>query len=171
RAASDREAARNMIAPLDFTHPWWLLLMPLASLPLWRSRRDMIGFSCLHWLPRDRIGQIAGWLWRACGVLAIGSAVAALAGPGRPETQVMRTGHGAEVLVLMDRSRSMDEHMMPSDWRSIDPLSRLAHLSRGPQKSRVARELLDKFVTQRPDDRFSLMFFSTRPMNVVPFTQ
>ena len=160
-----------MSVPLDFTHPGWLLLLPLASLPLWRSRRDMMGFSYLGWLPRDRIGQLAGWLWRACGVLAIASAVVALAGPGRPETQVMRTGHGAEVLVLMDRSRSMDEHMMPSDWRSIDPLSRLAHLSRGPQKSRVARELLDKFVTQRPDDRFSLMFFSTRPMNVVPFTQ
>jgi mxaC protein len=65
----------------------------------------------------------------------------------------------------------MDENMMPSNWRSIDPLSRLAHLSRGPQKSRVARELLNKFVEQRPNDRFSLMLFSTRPMNVVPFTQ
>jgi mxaC protein len=156
---------------LDFAHPWWLLLLPLALLPLWRSRRDMLGFSYTGWLPRDRIGQIAGWLWRACGALAIASIVVALAGPGRPETQVMRTGHGAEILVLMDRSRSMDEHMMPSDWKSIDPLSRLAHLSRGPVKARVARELLEKFVTQRPDDRFSLMFFSTRPMSVVPFTQ
>lgn len=160
-----------MSLPFDFEHPWWLLLLPLALLPLWRSRRDMLGFSYLRWLPRDRLGQFAGWLWRACGVLAIGSTVVALAAPGRPETQVMRTGHGAEILVLMDRSRSMDEHMMPSDWRSIDPLSRLAHLSRGPQKSRVARELLEKFVAQRPDDRFSVMFFSTRPMSVVPFTQ
>lgn len=160
-----------MMAHFDFSHPWWLLLMPLALLPLWRSRRDTMAFSHLHWLPRDRLGELAGWLWRACGVIAIASGVIALAGPGRPETQVARTGHGAEVLILMDRSRSMDEHMMPSDWRSIDPLSRLAHLSRGPQKSRVARELLDKFVVQRSDDRFSLMFFSTRPMNVVPFTQ
>jgi mxaC protein len=71
----------------------------------------------------------------------------------------------------MDRSRSMDDKMMPADWRSIDPLSRLAHLSRGREKSAVARELLSKFVAQRPDDRFSLMFFSTRPLNVVPFTQ
>lgn len=160
-----------MSAFIDFTHPWWFVLMPLALLPLWRSRRDMLSFSYLSWLPRDRIGRIAGWIWRACGVLAIASTVVALAGPGRPETQVMRTGHGAEILVLMDRSRSMDEHMMPSDWRRIDPLSRLAHLSRGPQKSRVARELLEKFVAQRQDDRFSLMFFSTRPMAVVPFTQ
>jgi mxaC protein len=160
-----------MMPQLDFAYPWWLLLLPLAVLPLLRTRRDMMGFSYLGWLPRDRVGQIAGWVWRACGVLAIGSAVVALAGPGRPETQVLRTGHGAEVLLLMDRSRSMDDNMMPSNWRNIDPLSRLAHLSRGPKKSLVAHDLLNKFVAQRPDDRFSLMFFSTRPMNVVPFTQ
>ncbi len=160
-----------MSAIIDLAHPWMLLLLPLALLPLLRSRRDALGFSHLAWLPRDRIGQFAGWMWRGCAVIALGSAIVALAGPGRPQTQVMRTGHGAEILVLMDRSRSMDDKMMPSDWRSIDPLSRLAHLSRGPQKSRVARELLARFVAQRPDDRFSLMFFSTRPMNVVPFTQ
>jgi mxaC protein len=85
--------------------------------------------------------------------------------------QAARTGYGAEVLILMDRSRSMDDRMMPSDWHSIDPHSRLAHLSRGPQKSAVARELLSSFVELRPDDRFSLMFFSTRPLNAVPFTQ
>jgi mxaC protein len=50
--------------------------------------------------------------------------VIALAGPGRPQTQVARTGHGAEVIVLMDRSRSMDLRMMPSDWRTIDPIIR-----------------------------------------------
>jgi mxaC protein len=160
-----------MSGNFDLTHPWLLLLLPLALLPLLRSRRDSLGFSSLAWLPRDRLGQLAGWLWRVCASIALASAIIALAGPGRSQMQVERTGHGAEILVLLDRSRSMDEKMLPSDWRSIDPLSRLAHLSRGPQKSAVARELLSKFVEQRPDDRFSLMFFSTRPMNVVPFTQ
>jgi mxaC protein len=160
-----------MSFPLDVAHPALLLLLPLALLPLWRDRREAIGFSYVSWLPRDRLGQVLGWLWRACALVAIASAVLALAGVGRAQTQITRTGHGAEIVALIDRSRSMDENMMPSDWRSIDPLSRLAHLSRGPQKSRVARELLSRFVAQRPDDRFSLMFFSTRPMNVVPFTQ
>jgi mxaC protein len=160
-----------MSGGIDLTHPWLLLLLPLALLPLLRRQRDALGFSHLAWLPRDRLGQLAGWLWRACGVLALASAIIALSGPGRAGKQVTRTGQGAEVLVLMDRSRSMDDRMMPSNWRSIDPLSRLAHLSRGEQKAAVARELLSKFVTQRSDDRFSLMFFSTRPLNVVPFTQ
>jgi mxaC protein len=160
-----------MSGSFDFAHPALLLLLPLALLPLMRNRSDALGFSSVVWLPRDRVGRVAGWVWRACTVIALASAIVALAGPGRSQMQVMRTGHGAEILVLMDRSRSMDEKMMPSDWRTIDPLSRLAHLSRGPQKSAVARELLAQFVTQRPDDRFSLMFFSTRPMHVVPFTQ
>jgi mxaC protein len=160
-----------MSGSFDFSNPWLLLLLPLAALPLLRNRRDALGFSSLVWLPPDRVGQWAGWVARVLAVLALASAIVALAGPGRSQLQVTRTGHGAEILVLMDRSRSMDDKMLPSDWRTIDPLSRLAHLARGRPKSTVARELLAKFVEQRPDDRFSLMFFSTRPMNVVPFTQ
>jgi len=160
-----------MSGTFDFLHPALLLLLPLAVLPLWRARAEALGFSSLAWLPRDPVGLFAGWLVRACASLALASCVIALAAPGRADMKVERTGRGAEILMLLDRSRSMDDKMMPSDWRSIDPLNRLAHLSRGPQKSAVARDLLSSFVAQRPDDRFAVMFFSTRPLNVVPFTQ
>ena len=140
-------------------------------MPFFRRRRDALGFSHLGLLPRDRVGRIAGWLLRACAVIAIASGIVALAGPGRSHMEVTRTGEGAEILVLMDRSRSMDDKMLPSNWRSIDPLSRLAHLSRGRPKAEVARDLLSDFVARRPADRFALMFFSTRPLNAVPFTQ
>ena len=84
----------------------------------------------------------------------------------------MRSGHGAEFLVLMDRSSSMDENMLTSDWRKLDPLLvRAQSRSRGEQKAKVARALLSKFVAERPDDRFALMFFSASPIHVVPFTQ
>jgi mxaC protein len=65
----------------------------------------------------------------------------------------------------------MDDRMLPADWRQIDPSLLLYHLGRGRQKAEVARELLAQFVAQRPDDRFSLMYFSNRPLSVVPFTQ
>lgn len=161
-----------MSGSIDFAQPWALLLLPLALLPLLPRRRDALRFSHLGWLPPDRAGRIAGWVGRALAALAILGSVLALAGPGRPQTQVLQTGRGAEILVLMDRSRSMDERMLPSDWRNIDPTA-LRHQarSRGPQKAQVARELLGKFVLQRPDDRFSLMFFSAGPLHVVPFTQ
>ena len=43
--------------------------------------------------------------------------------------------------------------------------------SRGEQKGKVARDIVAKFVTQRPDDRFAVMFFSSNPIRVVPFTE
>lgn len=156
----------------DFAQPWALLLLPLALLPVLRRRRDTLAFPTLDWLPSDRAGRIAGFAGRALAVLAIASTVLALAGPGTPETTVMRTGRGAEIMILMDRSRSMDSKMKPSDWRTIDPHSLLHQMdSRGQPKSEAARDLLSAFVGQRPDDRFSLMFFSAGPMHVVPFTQ
>jgi len=104
--------------------------------------------------------------------VAIASMAIALAGPGRPETQVTRTGYGAEIVVLIDRSRSMDNRMLPSDWRTIDALALPYQVrSRGPIKSQVARDLLAQFVRQRTTDRFAVMFFSTSPLNVVSFTQ
>jgi mxaC protein len=161
-----------MSGGFDFAQPWMLLLMPLALLPLLRRRRDTLMFSHVPWLPVDRVGRIVGFLWRALAVLAIFSTVLALAGPGRSETQVMRTGRGAEILVLMDRSRSMDDRMLTSDWKSLDPVVvRAQSWSRGEQKGKVARNLLAKFVAERPDDRFALMFFSANPIHVVPFTQ
>jgi mxaC protein len=157
---------------LDVAHPWVLLLLPLAALPLIRTRVDTLTFSHLPWLPADPAGRLIGWLRNAFAVLAIASIVVGLAGPGRPQTQIMKTGRGAEIVVLIDRSRSMDQRMLPSDWRTIDPIIRTQQAwHRGPQKSKTARELLSHFVAQRPDDRFSLMFFSGGPLPVVPFTQ
>jgi mxaC protein len=155
----------------DFAHPWAMLLLPLVVLPLLRGRRDTLAFSYTPWLPRDPAGRLLGWLWRLLASITILSTVMALAGPGKPQTQVPRVGRGAEILVLMDRSRSMDDHMLPSDWRKYDRSLLLYHLSRGQPKAKVARDLLAKFVVQRPDDRFGLMFFSTKPLSVVSFTQ
>jgi len=160
-----------MTRAFDFAQPWVLLLLPLAALPFLAAGRNALTFSWLAWLPADPLGNLADALGRGFAALAIASIVLGLASPGRPETQVLRTGRGAEILVLMDRSRSMDDHMLPANWRSIDPIDLRHHLERGPQKAQVSRALLSKFVAQRPDDRFSLMFFSTRPLNVMPFTQ
>ena len=161
-----------MSGHLDFAQPLALLLLPLALLPLLRSRRDTLAFSWLAWLPQDRIGRFTGFLWRACALLALLFIVVALAGPGREETQIMRTGSGAEIMLLIDRSRSMDERMLTSDWRTLDPLVvRNQARSRGEQKGKVARDLISKFVAERPDDRFALTFFSANPIRVVSFTR
>src|SRR3954465_3278452 len=161
-----------MTASLAFLQPWALLLLPLALLPLLPARRDALLFSHLPWLPADRAGAALGWAARLLAALAMLATIVAIAGPQRPEAFVQRTGRGAEIVLLIDRSRSMDERMVPADWRTIDPLNlRYQAQSRGEPKGKVARELLGRFVAERPNDRFSLMFFSTSPIRIVRFTQ
>jgi mxaC protein len=150
----------------DFLQPLWLLLLPLTGLPLLRRRSDTLVFSAVAWLPADRAGRAAGFLWRALAVAAMAGALVGLAGPGQSGTQVLRTGRGAEILILMDRSSSMDANVVPKDVKAGGQFN-----ASMPTKSQIVRDLLSEFVTKRPDDRFSLMTFSTSPMLVAPFTQ
>jgi mxaC protein len=150
---------------LDFLQPAMLLLLPLAGLPLLRRRSDSLSFSYLAWLPVDKVGRVMSILWQAAAALAMASLVVGLAGPGEAGAQVQRTGRGAEVLILMDRSSSMDAIITPKGVLAA------GSLSAGDSKNKVVRELLAKFVAKRHDDRFALMTFSTRPMPIVSFTE
>jgi mxaC protein len=149
-----------MTLPIDFAQPWMLLMLPLALLPLLPRRSDTLAFAHVAWLPVDPVGQAAGLLWRGCGVLAMLSIVVGLAGPGRAHLQVLRVGSGAEMLILMDRSSSMDDVM------GIKPVVESA----GVSKNEVARHALTRFVDERPDDRLAFMMFGISPIPVVPFT-
>jgi mxaC protein len=150
---------------LDFAQPWLLLLLPLALLPLLRRRSDTLVFSWLAWLPTDRVGRVAGFLWRAFAVTAMAAIVIGLAGPGQSGTQVLRTGRGAEVLILMDRSSSMDAVV------HLNAPATAGGFSVTESKSEIVRRLLADFVARRVDDRFAFMAFSTSPMAAVPFTE
>src|SRR5687767_711295 len=104
---------------LDFAHPLLLLLLPLALLPLLRRRADTMVYPFVAWLPPDRTGRLFGLLWRTLAVAAMACAVVGLAGPGQSGGQVLRSGRGAEVMILMDRSSSMDSvvHLNGADGR------------------------------------------------------
>ncbi|MGF6605474.1 mxaC protein [Paraburkholderia sp. WSM4175] len=149
-----------MTMSLDFALPWMLVLLPLAALPLLRRRSDTLVFSSVAWLPADDLGRAAGWLVRGGAALAIAAIVVGLAGPGRSQVQVLRTGSGAQILILMDRSASMDEPMGSKGVES----------PRGDSKNHVARAALTRFVEQRPNDRLAFMMFGTNPVLAMPFT-
>ncbi|CAB3643523.1 hypothetical protein LMG22037_00508 [Paraburkholderia phenoliruptrix] len=145
---------------LDFAHPWLLALLPLALLPLLPRRADTLAFSWLAWLPEDRAGRWVGGIAQGSAVLAMLAIVVGLAGPGRSHREVLRTGSGAQILILMDRSASMDE---PINSRGVE-------VSAGESKNKVARASLTEFVTERPNDRLALMMFGTSPLLAMPFT-
>lgn len=148
---------------LVLREPAWLALLPLALLPWWQAGQATTPWAHLAWLPADTLGLRVEQLMRALASLALIAAMLGLAHPERPETTVTRTGRGAEIALLLDRSASMDESLR-HNGRLIGNESR-------ETKAQSMRQALLGFVGRRPHDRYALVFFAASPMRVLPFTE
>jgi mxaC protein len=165
---------------MSFDQPAWLWLLPLALLPLLAPGRGALPNAWAEMLPRDRASQALQWALRAAAVLAIAAAIIGIAGPYRPEFEVERVGRGAEIVLVLDRSRSMDQSfgggggnaaVKGTGPEALDYYSRLRANEARETKGVVARRVLSEFAAKRPDDRFGMIVFSTLPMRVLDFTQ
>jgi len=165
---------------MPFTTPWLLLLLPLALLPLWATRGQALPNAWVAQLPRDPLSDALQLVLRLAAVLAIAALVLGMAGPYAPEVVVERTGRGAEIVLVLDRSRSMDESFAGSRSgpapkgtgpEALAYYSTLRANEARESKGKVARRLLSEFTAQRTEDRFGLVVFSTLPMRVLEFTQ
>jgi mxaC protein len=165
---------------VNFDSPWLLGLLPLALLPLWAVPGAALPNTWIGSLRRDRASQVVAWALRAAAVVALAALVIGIAGPYRPEVQVERVGRGAEIVLVLDRSRSMDQGfagarpattVAGTGPEALDYYSRLRAAEGRESKGKVARQLLAEFAQQRPDDRFGMVVFSTVPMRVLGFTQ
>lgn len=151
---------------VQVVHPWVLVLLPLALLPLLRSAQRPLTYSWLRQMPKDRLSQVLAWLVRIAAVAAIAAIVLGLAGLQRPAAAVERIGRGAEIVLLLDRSRSMDE-AFAGRTRMDTVMGTTVRRS----KRHVAREVLSEFAARRGQDLFGMVVFSTFPMRVLDFTQ
>ena len=120
-------------------------------------------------IPPDRWSTLAGALYRVLAAATIVLVVLGLAAMTRGETKVERLGQGAEIVLLLDRSRSMDQSFY-TETRVEDLRPTLASPTR-ESKTSVARRLLSQFIAKRPDDLFGMVIFSTLPIQVLDFTQ
>lgn len=138
--------------------PQFLFALPLALLPL-----------AIRWLgasavPRLDLRAVEG---RAVGPLLIGLAMLALAalilGIAQPYlhggTRAYR-GIGANLVLLIDRSSSMDDTFAGRSPQGGDE-----------SKASAARRILLEFIGRRPDDRIGIAAFSTAPMLILPMTE
>ena len=149
---------------LGVTHGWALALLPLAALPLLRPPSAAIPYSWLGLVPEDPVSRWLDRALRAAGALTIASLALAASGLHRPAYEVERIGRGAHMVLLVDRSTSMDR---PFAIRGIvDPAAQGARRSKGE----VARRLLSEFVAGRHDDLFGMVVFSTFPIPVLGLT-
>jgi mxaC protein len=157
------------MSEVTFGAPWALMLLPLALLPFLSAGRQVIRYSWLPMIPRDGWSTLLDGLFRGCAAATIVLVVLGLAQATRGETTVDRLGQGAEFVLLLDRSRSMDQSFY-SVTRVEDLRPTLASPTR-ESKTSVARRLLSEFIARRPDDLFGMVIFSTLPIEVLDFTQ
>lgn len=167
---------------IDFERPWVLWALPLALLPLLAPAGRTLAYSAVQLMPRDLASGLMRWLLRVASVGALGALILALAGPYRPEYEVERVGSGAEIVLLLDRSRSMDtafarqRNPAATSGGALDATSLEAYIRNSPtrasqSKGQVAREMLAEFAARRSEDRFAMTVFSTLPIPVLDFTQ
>ncbi len=166
---------------MSFDHPGLLWLLPLAALPLLVQAGGALANAWPAWAPRDRASEALGWALRGAGAFALALLIFGMAGPYRPEYAVERVGKGAEIVLVLDRSRSMDQGFggarpagAPVKGTGPEAIEYYASLAPGrlrESKGQVARQMLAEFAAKRPDDRFGMIVFSTLPIRVLEFTQ
>lgn len=148
---------------MRFAHPLFLLLILLIPLLLYLAHRKERAVS----LPHSRISRLrdlpTSWRIRlqpiftllySLGILAL---IIALARPQRGLDRTMVTSEGVDIVLLLDLSESMDTPDFAKNNRRI---SRLA----------AAKEVLGRFLENRPYDRMGIVGFSSLPYAVAPLT-
>ncbi len=144
---------------LGFDHIEALFLAPLALIPLLRSILRETTIPSLISAPADGLSAVAGGLLKLGGVIAIGASLLGAAGPYVVGAEVERFAEGAQIVMLIDRSGSMNETFAgrtPSGGEE--------------SKAAAAKRILKRFVEARRHDLVGVAAFSTAPMLVTPIT-
>ncbi len=140
--------------------PWWLAALVLAVLPLFNSGIQPSAYPWLQMLPIDPVSQAMSVLLRGCAMAAIAALVLGLAGLHQSEQSRERIGYGANIVLLLDRSNSMDNTFAGKTPDGADE-----------SKATAARRLLSDFARQRPHDLLGIAEYSTAPLFVLPLTE
>ncbi len=154
---------------LHFFKPELLWLLPIALLPLITHGIKKFSFPGLEDWPRDHLSLLLQWASRALASLAIVSLLIAAAAPYTEGGTVTRTGVGAEIVVVLDRSGSMSEGLKGRDYNR-----QAAEAGESSEnflsKIEAARAVLLKFMLARPADTFGMVVFNSAPISVAPLS-
>lgn len=137
-----------------------MLLLPLALIPWFKRGQDTIVYSSLAMVPDDPLSDWMDRGIRLIAVLTVGTIIIGLAGPYLREEPVRHIGTGAHIVLLLDRSSSMNENFT----------GRYLGARNNESKSAMARQLLSEFVDRRAHDLFAMVSFAAAPIYVLPLT-
>jgi len=143
---------------LEWSQPYWLILIPIVSFLFWRSRRikentvklslPEVGHMQMEFSVKKMIFKYANWL-PFLGVIFL---VLAMARPQKVLHHQEYKGEGIEIMLAMDVSPSM------------------LSLDFDPNRLEVAKELAVDFVKARQGDRIGLTVFSGEAYTKCPLT-
>ena len=145
-------------------YPWALSLLALCAMPLFSKDAAVVRFSSLDLIPDDRVSTLIAMILRVARSASLVLVAIGLSGPYLPEKKIERIGEGAQIILLLDRSRSMDQPFGGQPFRN--PLI----TEDTDAKGTVARRLLLDFVADRRNDKYGMLVFSTEPIQVLPLT-
>lgn len=151
--------ARSTLS-LGLLTPWAILLLPLVFIPWFRRGQEAISYSSLTIVPED---PLSDWIDRGLRVmasLALLLLIIGMSGPYQREQSVDRIGTGAHIVLLLDRSSSMNENFT----------GRYLGAKASESKSAMAQKLLSEFVDRRVHDLFAMVAFAAAPIYVLPLT-
>lgn len=143
---------------------WPLFLILLAWLPLLGKSYQVFPHPSINSLPVDALSIYLHKTWRALGAIAIASTAFAMAGPYWGELSIERLGRGAHVMIVLDRSASMNDDFADR------PTSQDGDLKPDASKMAAARRVLDTFIKQSREDLIGMVTFSTSPILVAPLS-
>ncbi|TNC14031.1 VWA domain-containing protein [Methylobacterium terricola] len=149
----------TVLARFGVTAPAWLWLLPLALLPLAASAQRRVPIPSLAMVPADGLSRLVDAVLTLAGMAGIGFLVIALSGPHLAGESLARTGEGAQISLLVDRSGSMNETFAGRQPSGAEE-----------SKAAASRRILDGFVGRRAHDLVAVSAFSTSPMAVLPMT-
>jgi mxaC protein len=144
---------------MSVDHIWVLCLLCLCLPALLGRHAQWNTVSSLLAVPND---GFSFWIDRGLRLLAatvVAAIVLGLAGLHRGADEVERVGRGAHVVLVLDRSLSMDEGFARTGQKAK------------ASKTQAATHLIEAFFAQRPQDIFGLVAFSTNTILVMPLTE
>jgi Ca-activated chloride channel family protein len=149
--------------PVAFAHPWLLfllLLVPLvALLQGGRGAAPAVVFSSLRPLldlGKTRRSRMGGWLTSLL-LLALALLIVALARPRQGKTISQVQASGIDIMLALDVSGSMQAEDFTIGGERANRLE-------------VVKQVTQKFIEGRPNDRIGIVCFAGRPYLVSPLT-
>ena len=144
---------------MTFSFPWILWFTPLAFIPLLFKEASLQYYSWNEMIPKDRLSSIIAMILKFIATLILLTIIIGLSGPHSLQREIEKTGIGAQIALVLDRSASMDDPFAGNNQSKV-----------GEMKSAAAARLITDFVNSRENDMIGMASFSNSGMYVLPLT-